>query len=192
MLSLSLAERQLRDGRHFLFEHPLTAKSWIEPCLIQLKRRPNVVSTECDQCMYGCVAMGAGGEYTPARKSTRFLTSSPLMAQRLSTKCDKSHSHVPLLGKNLSEASFYPVQLRLSILRGMRDQADAEDCKKWPRPFVQQSDDPELEASTMRASQFQDDISMSIASIVAEAHRRKEEIPRVAKFKFKKLIFEAI
>ena len=75
--------------------------------------------------MYGCTAKIKGASM-PARKSTRFMPSSPFMAARLNRTCDGSHDHVALHGKALSEAAFYPVQLRIAILRGMRDQADHE------------------------------------------------------------------
>ena len=177
-LAISLAERQLRKGRHFLFEHSLTARSWMEPAMKKLMRNRKVTAVECDQCMYGCTAMDSDGEYLPARKSTRFLTTSQGMALRLHHKCYRSHSHVPLRGKNPSEASFYPVELRLSILRGMRDQADSDANDKMDV-------DSEINVAELKASKFSDDAVMSVATICAEVPRRKEEQPKVAKLKLK-------
>ena len=79
-----------------------------------------------DQCMYGLTASEPGGPEQPARKSTSFLTSSYLMADRLKTKCSGDHPHTALHGKQLEAAAFYPAKLRLAILRGMRDTADRD------------------------------------------------------------------
>ena len=97
----SMAERQLRAGKHFLFEHPFTATAWKEPCLQRLLRRLNILVVKGDQCMYGCLSKGPEGNMH-ARKSTKFMTSSPFMAARLSRTCGKSHVHVALRGKALA------------------------------------------------------------------------------------------
>ena len=71
----------------------------------------------CDQCMYGCKTNG-----TPtsppmvARKATRFLSNSPEMLGKLNRRCDGSHEHKPLRGKDLAEAAFYPAGLIHSII----------------------------------------------------------------------------
>ena len=174
----SMAERQLRAGKHFLFEHPFTAKSWKEPCIQRLLRRPNVCTVKSDQCMFGCVAKTSSGQQLPARKSTRFMTSSVKMAQRLDIQCDRNHTHIPLNGKNLANASFYPEQLRLAVLRGMRDQADMEDRNE---PNI----DDERNLAEVRAYQCRSDLAKSVAALCAEAHKMKEELPVVADFKLR-------
>ena len=50
------------------------------------------------------------------------------MAARLNVTCDGSHDdHTPPHGKALAETTFYPMKLRIEILRGMRDQADHQE-----------------------------------------------------------------
>lgn len=41
-------------------------------------------------------------------------------------RCSGDHEHTALHGKQLEAAAFYPARLRLAILRGMRDTADAD------------------------------------------------------------------
>ena len=52
------------------------------------------------------------------------------MVERLSDKCLWNHDHLPLQGKNLAEAAFYPKGLILAILRSIRDTYDAN--QRWP------------------------------------------------------------
>ena len=42
--------------------------------------------TVADQCMYGLVTNGVGGQEEPAQKKTQFMTNSPCIAERL-LKC---------------------------------------------------------------------------------------------------------
>ena len=43
--AVRIAEMQLDGGRHFVFEHPLTASSWRLPRLKRLRRRAGVCET---------------------------------------------------------------------------------------------------------------------------------------------------
>ena len=145
MFAVSMAFSQIKAGKYFLFEHPASASSWKDPWMERLARAPGVIKVTADQCMYGLTATAPGGEVNPARKPTTFLTNSFSMAQQLSARCDGSHSHTPLHGKQLEAAAFYPVKLRLAILRGMRDTADMEWIKS------QDADDQQLKSATSLA-----------------------------------------
>ena len=127
---ISLYQMQVDNGRHFLHEHPASAVSWKEPQMAALARRCGVHAVVADQCMYGLVTKGPNGDMLPAMKPTRFLTSSPQMAARLSKRCKKEHVHQHLVGGRCFNASFYPLGLIRAILLGIRDTADAA---KWMR-----------------------------------------------------------
>ena len=121
----SIYRSQLLRGAHLLHEHPATARSWKEPAMESLAKESGVYNVVADQCQYGLVTPSGDG-YLPAMKPTRFLTSSPQMAHRLSLRCDKSHTHQPLVGGRCADAAFYPLPLIRAILHGMRDTADAK------------------------------------------------------------------
>lgn len=122
--AISLAIKQVQNGKHFLFEHPLTSSSWNEPAMTYLLKLHNVQKVTGHQCMLGLRVHDSDGNETAARKATGFVTSSPSMAMRLNVKCDHTHEHTALRGKKLEMAAFDPAELRLAILRGMRDTAD--------------------------------------------------------------------
>ena len=92
----------------------------------RLLSRSNVGTTVSDQCMYGLKTTDSAGNLVEAQKPTKWASSSPHMLKRLSTRCDKSHSHQHLVGGRAAAAAYYPAKLISQILRGMRDTADAE------------------------------------------------------------------
>ena len=44
---------QVREGRHFLHEHPQTAVSWQLPVITRLPDLPGVATTVAHMCRYG-------------------------------------------------------------------------------------------------------------------------------------------
>ena len=126
---ISIYREQIRRGRHFLHEHPQTAVSWQETSVVRMSQIPGVSVVTADQCMYGLrtPVKGPGKPTAPARKSTRFMTSSRQMADLLQTRCDKGHLHQPLVGGRCKDAAYYPMKLIQTILQGMRDTKDAEN-----------------------------------------------------------------
>ena len=62
----------------------------------------------------------------PAKKPTRFMSSSRHMLKRLNVRCDGGHQHQHLSGGRASAAAFYPMKVVTEIVRGMRDTWDAE------------------------------------------------------------------
>ena len=76
--------------------------------------------------MYGLKTADSDGNLIEAQKPTKWASSSPHMLKRLSTRCDKSHSHQHLVGGRAAAAAYYPAKLISQMLRGIRDTADAE------------------------------------------------------------------
>ena len=92
--------------------------------LIEDERVCTAVSEQCD---YGLVTRGVNGDFMPAKKPTRWATTSLQMRDRLSKRCSGQHTHQPLLGGRAADAAFYPLPLITQILRGMRDTFEAEN-----------------------------------------------------------------
>ena len=114
---------QLEAGRHFLHEHPATATSWRERIVLELRRDKRVGEVVGDQCRYGLRTAGMHGDLLPARKPTRFLSSSEAILEQLSLRCQGTHKHQPLLGnRRAGAAAIYPPGLCRAILAGAEDQ----------------------------------------------------------------------
>ena len=118
---------QISNGRHFLHEHPETATSWSDPAMVALLAMPKVSSVVSDQCEYGLLTPGPGGVPMPAKKPTRWASSSPHMLKRLSKRCSKDHDHQQLVGGRAKACENYAPELITEILRGIRDTADHEE-----------------------------------------------------------------
>ena len=123
---VALYRLQLKEGRHFLHEHPQGAASWKEQCMLDLLKHHRVGTSVSHQCEYGLYAMSPSGERLRAMKPTRWASSSPQMLERLNKRCQRDHRHQHLDGGRTRAAAFYPPELVLEILCGIRDTADAE------------------------------------------------------------------
>ena len=115
-----LYKMQLDEGRLFLHEHPAGASSWSLPSVAEMSRLNNVHTVIADQCMFGLVTKAKDGQgVASAKKATKFMTNSRLIADELSIKCDKSHTHQPLLQNRAKEAQVYPPGLCQAVCRGL-------------------------------------------------------------------------
>ena len=117
---------QLAAGRHFLHEHPASASSWSEPCMLDLRSAAGVSEVVGDQCRFGLLSPGEHGKPGPAKKPTRFLSSASSVLRELGKKCDGSHAHVRLVHGRAAAAAVYPRGLCLAILRGIAAQRRRE------------------------------------------------------------------
>ena len=156
---------QLSANRHFLHEHPSSASSWRDPWVEALLRDKRVHVVTGDQCMYGLVTPDENGHMTPAKKPTKFATSSIHMARRLSTRCSGQHSHQHLMSGRAAAAAFYQAKLVAEILRGIRDTAD-------PEMQVQEEEEkkkPLVHECTVRAGSFHGFTTDPIVSAIQQA-----------------------
>ena len=115
---VDLYKMQMDRGKHFLHEHPATARSWQEEKVVQLMNRAGVHTVVADQCQYGLKSRSPTGEYLPVMKPTRFMTSSEQMSRRLQRRCKRDHKHQQLVGGRAASAAFYPMPLVKAILLG--------------------------------------------------------------------------
>ena len=132
--SLELAEIQVRQGRHFLFEHPAGASSWKHPAMVAfIAKYPDLFLATADQCAFGLLTTTPDGHHLPAKKPIRFLPSSSHLAQRLNVKCEGGHEHALLKGgSRCRQAQKYTPQLCRAILEGFKQQI-AEDTASLPQ-----------------------------------------------------------
>ena len=166
---------QLSNGRHFLHEHPETATSWLDPAMVDLLAMPKVSCVVSDQCEYGLLTPGPGGVPMPAKKPTRWASSSPHMLKRLSKRCSKTHDHQQLVGGRAKACENYSPELITEILRGIRDTADHEE--EWGDECV-----ASLDANLMCAALLHD-VRLSLVATY-RAQDLKEETERLSvKFK---------
>ena len=122
-----LYRHQLAHGRHFLHEHPARASSWKRPCIDRLMKDPRVSSVLADQCQYGLVTTHASGQTRAIRKTTRFMSSAPLVLEELSLRCQGGHVHDRMEGgRTASAAAIYSPALCRAILRGAERQRLAD------------------------------------------------------------------
>ena len=172
----SLYKIQLNAGRHFLHEHPAGATSWNDDWIQQILKHGRVSSVISDQCEYGLLTPDAQGNPAPAKKPTRWMSSSPEMIKRLSRRCSKTHVHQHLVGGRAKAAEEYPLDLICEFLRGMRDTADSN---------IEVADDynQDLVFATRSAEMFHGTDSMNVAA----AYRAKdvEEDTKDLSVKFK-------
>ena len=115
-----LYKLQVDGGRHFLHEHPAGATSWRDPWIVKLLAHPRVNAVVSDQCEYGLLTPDMDGNPTPAKKPTRWMSSSAMMLKRLSRICSKNHQHQHLVGGRAKAAEDYSFELVTEILRGIR------------------------------------------------------------------------
>ena len=94
--------------------------SWAADCIREIAGCPTVGESKCDQCMFGCMtAATAKSPAMAAKKPTKFLSNSLEMLNQLGHRCDGSHEHKQLHGKELAAAAFYPAGLIHAIIQGM-------------------------------------------------------------------------
>ena len=112
-----LYDLQLQGGRYFLHEHPASATSWRLPEVVAFcAQHPQLYAVLGDMCQFGMTTAEPGGEKTPAKKRTRWLTNSACLAEALDRKCLGEHEHVALLNGRGAAAQVYPPQLCRTIV----------------------------------------------------------------------------
>ena len=117
-VAVRFAELQLEGGRHFVFEHPLTARSWKLPRVQRLRARAGVSETSLHMCAFGLESQDEMG-VAPAKKPTRILTSSTAICEKLTRVCSQDHRHVQLLSGRAAAAAIYTRQFVDAILDGL-------------------------------------------------------------------------
>jgi hypothetical protein len=116
---------QLKRGKHFLHEHPWSAKSWKLKCVEGLMEDPRVSVAFANMCQFGMTSHVdvRHGPRGPVAKPTGFMTSSWTLYNELSKPCrDLTHKHVALVGGRASQCQVYPPALCEAMCRGIAKQ----------------------------------------------------------------------
>ena len=180
---------QLRDGHHFLHEHPDGATSWREKDIEDLAAEPGVYRVRGPMCRWEMTSEDAQGVGL-VKKETGWLTSSAELARILSGVCSNAaggrpwHRHVQLINGRASAARAYPPKLVDAILEGIRAQmvldGELSSITAYPAP-----EEPLIKTDTTEETeeyeQYLDDVNggLLIPSKVRAA--RSEELEEVAK-----------
>ena len=127
--AMEIYELQLKAGRHFLHEHPQSASSWQDTRMMKMMAHPRVDSVVAHLCQYGMKTMGDDGSWQPAKKATRFASSSEEVLKKLDRKCNGEHAHRHLTSGRAKHAAVYPPELCKAILRGIEKQRLREGAK---------------------------------------------------------------
>ena len=124
--ALSLCELQAKEGRSFIFEHPVAATSWKLKCTQKVLALPGVVKVHIDMCQYGMKSHGESGEEGLVKKRTGIMTNSMSIAKRLmdTGKCTGDHEHVHLTGGRAKSCEVYPEEFCRCICRGYKDELE--------------------------------------------------------------------
>jgi hypothetical protein len=120
---IEIAFEVLKYGGSFVFEHPLTSRAWMDNLMQKLIQSPEVHMAACDQCQFGLRAQSGALH----RKSTGFLSNNVQILDQLRRRCDGSHFHEPVLGRDEGglrslQAQHYPPRLVEAILRDTKCQ----------------------------------------------------------------------
>ena len=128
----TLYDYQLKRGKHFLHEHPWTARSWKLDFIQDLLNDERVHLVEGHMCDFGMTSHvnGKHGERGLVKKPTGFMTSSYEIAQLLNRKCSGGHQHVPLVGGRAAGAQVYPEMLCQAIVDGMLRQKNIDESNR--------------------------------------------------------------
>ena len=116
--AVRLCRIQLKSGRHFIFEHPLSASSWRRTTLRELQEEDGVFEAKTHMCAFGMTSRDQDGEGA-VLKPTKFLTSSQTIQELLTTKCSRDHRHVHLVNGRAKAAAEYPLKLVDAMIDGI-------------------------------------------------------------------------
>ena len=115
-----LYRQQVVAGRHFLHQHPDAATSWGLQEVQRLEKEFGLHTVKADQCMFGQATRGARrGTTAPARKRTRFMTTSYHIAKELDRRCAGAHSHQRLTEGRAAEGPRFTPAMCRAICRGL-------------------------------------------------------------------------
>ena len=123
--------RRYEAGRYFLHEHPASADSWSEECVLELMNLPGVQKVRGPMCRWHMSAEdGEGRGYV--RKETCWLTNSPQLAKVLEGECTNKdpskewHRHVHLTDGRAKGAQVYPPRLMHGVLKAIKRQLELD------------------------------------------------------------------
>ena len=174
--AVTVAERQLAAGRHFVVENPTTSRAWkLVRRLSKLTSRKTIYSVNFEQCMLG--AKTSSGQ--PTRKGTRFLTSSrEVMLAFQRHRCDRQHEHVWLHGREATNSAVYSRKMASELVSAIERQWSI-DCRQLRyEALVTGGIDPKEAAPPDAAPLFTDDFETMTLVLSPRARKNRTWCPR--------------
>ena len=136
--AMQLCLRQHRQGRLFMFEHPVAATSWGAQVVEYIASLDGVVRVNFDFCMMGMETVDDQGQPAAARKRTGILTNSIVLATLLrGAQCRGEHAHTQLLGGRAAAAQVYPDKFCRLVCEAVRRE---KDTVEWQRRMQKKFD----------------------------------------------------
>ena len=105
-----------------MHEHPQSATSWQLHSMRKLKESPNAIVVDSHLCQFDLWTTDKDGAKIRAKKPTRFITNSPMIAKHLSVMCDGTHAHGHLLSGRAGPAAKYTQKMCRAIVEGVLEQ----------------------------------------------------------------------
>ena len=101
---------QLKRGKHFIHEHPWSARSWNIDGIKEFIKDPGVSVAYANMVQFGLTTHVdvRDSPRGPVAKATVFMTASWTVCKELNKKCRDAHVHVPLVGGRASACQEYP------------------------------------------------------------------------------------
>ena len=123
-----LYEYQFLKGRHFLHEHPWSARSWALPCVQKLLINPSVDVVQGHMCLLRMTTHidTKEGKRRLVKKPSGFMSRSRCVRNELNKKCTGGHAHVSLVGGRAAGAQVYPQALCEAVCRGVSRQQEED------------------------------------------------------------------
>ena len=107
-------ELQCDLGGIVVVENPRTSALWRQAPLCHVVRRPEVCFADLDLCRYGMSSVVDG---SPLRKTISLLTNNTIFAKNIEARCDKSHHHRPIQGKDTAASAIYPPAFARAVFK---------------------------------------------------------------------------
>ncbi len=102
-----LYKMQDKAGIYYLHENFAQATSWQLACIQRVMGMASTQLVEADQCRYGLMSRDPKYGWGPARKPTKFMTNSVMVARELNLRCEGDHDHVHLMSGRAGPAARY-------------------------------------------------------------------------------------
>eukprot|EP00959_Pyramimonas_sp_CCMP1952_P449884 9419938-Pyramimonas_sp.AAC.1 len=115
-------KKQIKAGRLFLHEQPVSSRSWRLWMIREIAVMPGVFYVECDQCAHGLCGLAL------VKKPTGWLTKSAEIARELTRRCPGCVRHCQTVGlgrRGMRTIERHPPKLVAAVLRGLRREAVA-------------------------------------------------------------------
>ena len=190
--SKTIHNKQRKQQRVSLFEHPRYAQSWETQTLQQLEG----YDAHIDQCQYGATMPDHDGIEQYIRKPTRLRVTHELLAEHLERICADDHYHLPLEGSSpnignraAAAGSYHPMMCEqwsnilhdfmqhefwpdttTEAIQATAEAAAAEQTGTQVVPFIEQDDD-QIDTNTGILTRLQETQLAAARRTVQRLHR---------------------